>query len=296
MKSIGLDTIDQLTGRRLGTFDTTCPMCSAFRHSPMNRRARVFRVYRIEPGFAGYHCVHCGEKGHARDRNSSPPDPVKLAKARAEAAERDRIHKTERLSKALWLWTSGVLIAGTVGETYLREARGYRGTLPATLRFLAPRGEHGPAMIAAFGMPREIEPGVIRIAADAIKGVHLTRLAADGLGKAGTDRDKIMIGNSMGSPIVLAPPNDLLGIAIAEGIEDALTIHEETGLGAWAAGSASRMTALADALSSWIDCVNVLVDDDGDGRKFAGELIRRIEARGIEAIRITPGTSLRGAA
>ena len=48
-----------------------------------------------------------------------------------------------------------------------------------------------------------------------------------------------MIGRSSGSPIVLAPANDLLGLVISEGIEDALSLHEASGCGAWAAGSAS---------------------------------------------------------
>ena len=64
-----------------------------------------------------------------------------------------------------------------------------------------------------------------------MRGVHITRLAADGSGKAGTDRDKFMRGLARGSPIVLAPPNDLLGLAITEGIEDALSVYAATGLG-----------------------------------------------------------------
>jgi hypothetical protein len=35
-----------------------------------------------------------------------------------------------------------------------------------------------------------------------------------------------MIGHSIGAPIVLAPPNELLGMAVTEGIEDALSSHE----------------------------------------------------------------------
>jgi len=91
-----------------------------------------------------------------------------------------------------------------------------------------------------------------------------------------------MIGHSVGFPIVLAPPNDLLGMAITEGIEDALTVHQSTGLGAWTAGAASRLPALADAIPSYVECVTVLVDDDADGRRFAGELADRIRARRIQ--------------
>jgi hypothetical protein len=37
------------------------------------------------------------------DNGCAAPDPVKIARFQAEAAERARIHKAERLSKARWL-------------------------------------------------------------------------------------------------------------------------------------------------------------------------------------------------
>jgi hypothetical protein len=297
---IGLDTIDQLTGRRLGTFDVPCPECGPFKRSARNQRKPVLRVYRIEPNFAGYTCARCGEKGAALDRNGTPPDPIKLARAHAEAAERDRILKAERLGKARWLWSIRKPITGSIAETYLRSARGYRGPLPATLGFLPSRGDHPPAMIAAFGMATECEPGVLRIADVVVRGVHLTRLLPDGSGKAVFDdpdeQAKIMIGFSFGSPIMLAPPNDLLGSVITEGIEDGLSVHEATGLGAWAAGSAARMPPLAAALPAWIDCATVIADDDKDGRRYATEVAERIRARGIEARTIIAGAMLGAAA
>jgi hypothetical protein len=87
--TIGLDVIDQLTGGRLGTHDVPCPVCGPYK-SAQGQRKRKLRVWRTEPGFAGYHCARCGEKGAAFDRDSAPPNPIKLAIARAEAAERDR--------------------------------------------------------------------------------------------------------------------------------------------------------------------------------------------------------------
>jgi hypothetical protein len=95
---------------------------------------------------------------------------------------------------------------------------------------------------------------------------------------------KIMVGFSIGSPIVLAPPNDLFGLTITEGIEDALSAHEAAGIGAWAAGGAARMPPLAATVPSYIDCVTVFADDDKDGRRHASEqLAGRIRDRGIEA-------------
>jgi hypothetical protein len=105
-----------------------------------------------------------------------------------------------------------------------------------------------------------------------VRGIHLTSLKPDGSGKAGTERDKIMIGKSTGFPIMLAPINDLLGLAIAEGIEDALSLHEATGLGAWAAGSASRLPALAERIPGFCETVTIAADDDQAGLKYADEL------------------------
>ena len=193
---IDITTIENLTFGRFGTFDVACPLCGPERRKPINRRRKVLRVWRLEQGFMTYHCARCGARGHVRNDCSRPQIDraefeQRLAAARAEAAERQCLSAAERLAKALWLWKSRKPIAGSVAETYLREARGYHGTIPATLGFLPARGQHGPAMIAAFGMAYEPEPGLLEIADIAVRGVHITRLASDGSSKAGTERDKI---------------------------------------------------------------------------------------------------------
>ena len=272
--------IDRLTGGHIGTFDVACPLCASERRTSLNRRRKVLRIWRIEEGFATFHCARCGEKGHSRDAARVLPDPIRLTAAAKEAETRERSAIIVQRSKARWLWDQRQPIGGTIAESYLRQARGYGGQLPGTLGFLPPRGEHGPAMIAAFGFPAEPEPGSIVIATSAVLGVHVTRLARDGFGKAGSERDKIMVGRSIGAPIVLAPANDLLGLAITEGIEDALTAYAATGLGAWAAASASRMPALADAIPDYIEAVTLMVDDDEAGRGASAILagaIRRAE-------------------
>jgi len=95
---------------------------------------------------------------------------------------------------------------------------------------------------------------------------------------------------SVGTPIVLAPANDLLGIAVTEGIEDALSAYVATGLGAWAAGSASRLPALLDAIPNYVESVTILVDDDEDGRRHAGELAARLLGRGVQVRQCCPAT------
>lgn len=277
--------VQNLTGGRLGVHDIACPSCGPLRTSPANRRRRVLRIWAVEPGFATYCCARCGIAGHSLDRDAIPVNPGAIERARQEATETEIQAKAARLRKALWLWAQSVPIGRTVAERYLREARQIACPLPATLRFLPPRGEHGPAMIAAFALAAEPTP--CALAVQSITGVHITRLRADGSGKAGNP-SKIMIGHSIGTPIVLAPPNDLLGLALTEGIEDALAIHQATGLGAWAAGSASLLPALARAIPEWIDFVTIMADDDAAGVRGAHELSAALTERGIahEALRL----------
>jgi len=77
------------------------------------------------------------------------------------------------------------------------------------LGYLPPsRPDHHPALIGAFGIPQEPEPGRLAISSEVVEGVHLTLLRRDGSGKADTVPNKIMVGRSVGWPIVLAPPNE----------------------------------------------------------------------------------------
>jgi hypothetical protein len=274
--TLDLAIIDRLTNGKIGTVDVACPVCGPERRSPVNQRRRVLRIWRIDPSFATFNCTRCGEHGHVRSGDHVHVDRVALARARAEAAERDRQSSAERLSKARWLWSRRKPIINSVVETYLRDMRCYDGTFPGTLGFLPPRGQHGPAMIAAFGIAREIEPGCLRILDGDVVGVHITWLKPDGTGKIDT-KPKIMIGTSIGSPIILAPPNDLLGLAITEGIEDALSVHDATGLGVWAAGCASRLPALANAVPNYIEAITIYSDADTAGQAGAVALAEALK-------------------
>jgi hypothetical protein len=280
---------ESIAENHLGTFDIPCPICGPDRRSENNRRRKVFRVWHTAPGFLTYSCARCGARGYARAQD--PVAPLRqqvVVKARAEDQQAAAATPAAKRDKARWLWSQRQPIEGTPAEIYLREARGYGGPLPATLGFLPARAKYPPAMIGAFGLIDEREPGIISISDEAVAGIHLTRLAPDGAGKAGTDADKIMIGTPLSSPIVLAVPGDLAGLAIAEGIEDALSVHEATGLGVWAAGAASFMPALAAAVPGWIECVTILVDDDSAGRTNADALAERLEGRGFSVRLIVP--------
>jgi hypothetical protein len=191
-------------------------------------------------------------------------------------------------AKAAWLWRHRRPLEGTCAERYLREARGYASAIPATLAFLAPtKPEHFPALIAAFGLPDEREPGAL-VAPCGVDAVHLTLLKPDGTGKADVEKPKLIIGRPLGRPIALGPANDLLGLVITEGIEDGLSALQATGLGVWAAGSAGFMPALAAAVPDHIECVTVYAHPDKAGqdgaRALAAALISRSKEVRVEGI------------
>jgi hypothetical protein len=154
---------------------------------------------------------------------------------------------TDKLGEARRLWRCRSDDLGLV-RTYLHHARGYDGPIPPSIGFLPAERYPHPAMIACFGIGE-------------VRGVHLTFLRSDGTGKADIDRPKIMLGPSNGWPIVIAEPNDLLALAITEGIEDALSIST-TGVGAWAAGSCTRIRGLADVVPECIECLTIAGDFD----------------------------------
>lgn len=283
-----LADLRDLAGARPGAHDVPCPLCGPERRFPKNRSRTVLRVWLVDERFATYCCARCGTKGEARAEGVYPRhvDREAIRRARALAESRDRAATADRLALAGFLWKRRAPLSGTCGERYLRKARGYAGEIPATLGFLVPRGDHPPAIVAAFGIPIEPEPGVLVMPDSSLKGVHITRLRADGSGKS-EEPAKIIIGKCLGSPIVLAPLNDGLGLAVTEGIEDGLSIYGATGLGTWAAGAASRLPALAATVPSYARSVSVIADADPAGRRGASDLATRLRARWLQVEMVT---------
>jgi hypothetical protein len=273
-----------LAGNQLGKHDVACPDCGPGRRSKTNQKRKVLRFWLSET-FASYYCVRCGTSGYARDHDrSASPRPARVFKPAIDTLS-DQEHAAEQLRKARFLWACSIPIGGTRAERYFREARGITCPLPETVRYLAPRKrEHHHAVIAGFGIPEEPEPGRLLLREGQLQGVHLTLLRSDGCGKASVTPNKIMVGKSSGAPIVLAPMNDNLGLAITEGIEDGLSAYQATGLGTWAAGAAGRLPNLASAIPSHTDCVTIFADGDEAGEHGAHSLVEELSGRRIETI------------
>jgi putative DNA primase/helicase len=211
-------------------------------------------------------------------------EPIRRASPSSDNYERSQVDKAHAMYRA------SVPASGTLAEVYLR-ARGITLLSPA-IRFLAPRGPgRHPAMLVPFGLPDEIEPGVIEIAVGQITAVQVTLLSPEGT-KADVKPNKMTIASPAGMPMVVAPMGDPLGLAITEGVEDALSIHQATGLGAWASGGAAFMPKLIAAIDDLAgreydaspECVTVFAHEDEAGQRGAHDLADALAARDIEVL------------
>jgi Toprim domain len=275
----------------LGRYYATCPQCSHQRQKS-NQLLKCLGITIDEQGVK-FGCNHCAWTDGAFYRTAAgTARAVAVISARDQtiAEERRRRELAASRSKSQWLWASRKPLKDSIAEIYLRQCRGYRGPLPPTLGFLPARDDYPPAMIAAFGMARETEPGVLLIGNDDVTGVHLTKLKPDGSDKAEINGEsaKLTIGLDNRAPIWLAAVNDGLGLVIAEGIEDALSAHQATGLGAWAAGTAGRLPGMAEWVLPYVETVTILVDADDNGEKNSIELAEALAVRGFEVLIVRP--------
>jgi Toprim domain len=234
--------IDFATLRALATgaeTDAICPLCAPQRVGAAARR-QVLHIWDDGEGFLTYNCARCEAHGYAHAQHAAHTAPQPRPPGRQTGTN-------EKAELARWLWERARPLAGSPAETYLHSRRCYAPS--PSLRFLPGRDPHPPAMIASFsGAP----------------GVHLTKLKADGTGKADIDKAKIMLGPSAGYPIMLTDNAERSELVITEGIEDALSYALVTGWTAWAAGAAGRIPRVL-ARADGFERVFIGVDGDDAG-------------------------------
>jgi hypothetical protein len=283
---LDIDTLRHLAGSRYPA-DVPCPLCGPAKCERQKQNKRVLRIWCTEPDFASYSCARCGAKGYAHSgKPSRRIDRAELARRMRQAELHHAEEAGKRRDKAAWLWSQSRPIAGTIAEKYL-AGRGIT-VVPPVLRFLPAWREHPAAMLAAFAVPDEPEPGAYSVAVPP-SAVHLTQI-----GPAGAKLAKKMRGVTESWPIALVPPNDIGGMVVSEGIEDALSLHQATGLGAWAAGAAGRLPKLAPLIASlpYLEFLMVAVDSDSAGRRGALELaseLRHLRGASLEVATIELG-------
>ncbi len=170
---------------------------------------------------------------HDHKEAHSGDDPDELARRR-EAKTRERSRKIELAAD---MWQEAYCASGLI-ETYFR-LRDILLPVPPVIRMLGMHGAYGrhptgarrPQMIARV---EHAEHGPV--------AVHRTFLAIDGSGKASLDPVRMSHGPVGGAAVRLAPAGSVL--AIAEGIETALSYMQATSMPTWAALSARGMRAL----------------------------------------------------
>lgn len=264
-----------------------CPRCGGTDRFSINIRKRVFNCRGCQQGgdvialmqfltgcnFREAVTSLAGEqtttKTHVQEPGKSPLKSCAFSVPEAEQQPND--YEARQLEKAKWLRRRSQPATGTPVATYLRgRLNGITKPLPPTIRYLAPRKpSHHHAMLVPYGLRK-------------VCAVQLTLLKPDGSDKADIESNKITIASPAGMPMVIAPPNDLLGLAICEGVEDALSVHYATGLGAWASGGASNMPKLAPAVPHHIEAVTIYAHDDESGQRNAQQLAEALDVRGIE--------------
>ena len=219
--------------------------------------------------------------------NVRTAEAAELARREAErsrkAALADEAAAAERKAARLFShWLTLLPIAGTLVETYLRDARGIPldrlARPPGAIRF-EPWCEHvdagtgeitsWPCMTAV--MTRGSKPS----------GLHRTWLAPDGSGKAPVAKPKKMFGRAGGAAIRLssgpsglspgkAVERGIVGpLAIGEGIETCLTVAAAwPDFRVWAAGSLGNIGKLA-----WPKCATAVAllrdNDEGEATRAA---------------------------
>jgi Toprim domain len=224
------------------------------------------------------------DEGQVARPASCPPQHSRMAEEDAD-----------RLKLARYLFSLALPVERSPAATrYFREARAYDGPISPTIRYLPARDGHKHAIVCAYGFPAEIEPGALHLTDEAVRGIHLIKLNSDGSdrhrsGEYDPDPAKVTIGRCMGWPIVCGPFAECSNaLVITEGVEDALTQYAAMGIGAWAAGGASRMPSLAASVPDYVDCVSICVDNNEAGRNHSAAFARLMQERGIEVRLIQP--------
>jgi len=197
------------------------------------------------------------------------------------SASRQAGDDAKRAELARRIWNASRAAARTPGETYLRS-RGITIEVPPTIRFHPalrhPSGAYAPAMVAAV---EHVRTGTIVVA------IHRTWLTADGSDKANLKPQKAALSPIAGGAVRLAPASEIL--ALAEGIETALSFQQATRIASWATLGSSNLTCVE--LPECVREIMIAADADLTGENAAQAAAQRFtrEGRKVRIARPEPG-------
>lgn len=217
---------------------------------------------------------YLGLPNSTEGRELSPRELERQRKARQDAQRADAARKLE-FCRAIWAQTQPA--AGSPVETYLR-GRGITGSIPPAIRF---------HLAAPLAYPTEERPNpptrpamvAIATAADgkSAAGLHVTALRPDGSGKAPLGNPRRMFGELAGAVVQLAPFPEGGELAVAEGIETALSYRDLTGTPTWAGLSTAGLRRFVAPMG--LKRLVVAADGDDAGLDAARNLAERASRR-----------------
>ncbi len=206
---------------------------------------------------------------------------LKLGLSSVDREERDRRRAEERKAEerrteaATSIFEEAVCASGTLVQTYLAHRGIGRLRLDHMTRALRfhPALRHLPSGGVFPGMVARIrEVGGFPTA------IHRTYLRPDGLGKADVSPAKMMLGPSAGGAVRFGPNRPV--IALAEGIETALSVSMASGLTCWATLSSSGLKGVLLPPRPIAEVVVICADNDSAGLSAAGVAAERFEREG----------------
>lgn len=133
----------------------------------------------------------------------------------------------DRTARACTIWNEGVPLAGAVAERYLRLRCVARALDSPALRY------HRRATSLDDQRRRPALLAALTDASGAVQGVQITLLSQYGASKAAISTPRRVVGKLVGGAVRLDPSGGAL--AIAEGVETALSASQALELPAWAA-------------------------------------------------------------
>jgi hypothetical protein len=213
-----------------------------------------------------------------------PMSGSEAARARQERARERRAADERRMAFCSRVWRSTAAPYETPVEVYLR-GRGIAGPIPVSLRYT-------PAAPLGYEPGAPAAPAMVALAHDPagrVAGLHVTFLLADGSDKARMERPRRMFWRLDGGAVRLGELPPYGGVlAVAEGIETALSFRDLTGVTTWAAGSAGALSRFQPPAGLSRLVIAADADDDGQGLAAAHELARRAGRRMDVAISAAP--------
>lgn len=231
--------------------------------------------------FAGddfYRCLNYLGLAPEHARRLSPQDE----RAEREALEREfAAERARKLEFCRHVWEEAEPALGSPVQAYLAH-RGLDGAVPPHLKF-HPFVLHGyearsggPAMVGLISDPTTSDP----------LGLHVTFLREDGRAKAALENPRRIFGSPRGGVVQLSarPPEGVL--AVAEGIETALSFAQLYGVAAWSCMNARGLASFNPPQS--VQSLLIGADNDMAGREAARKLADRLRFRCATATYLPP--------